>query len=403
MADFYQHAAVPTLHHLASPDLGSRQDELLQLTRERPVVLLLPALHEEIQRPALPNILRHVGSVPYVSQVVLTMNGMNRQQMQETRRLCQQWLGAKKLTLLWNDGPGLHAVHEQIDGGQGSTVSGKGANIWMGIAYLRAMGHRGIIVSHDTDILNYCPSLLAKLVYPIAHPRLGYRFAKGYYSRVAGRLYGRVTRLLIFPLLQAFRSVLPGTPLLEHLQSFRYPLSGEFAADADSIAQFSVPSAWGLEVAMLAEVHRQLKQSEMCQVDLGLHYEHRHRQLQPGTVEPGLVTAAADVARSLTEQILRDHPMKTLTSVLSELLPIYRQHSVDWMDRYEHVALLNGLHYDRLEENCAVLAFTEALQQLAAGHHPHPESVLRASPAATLAAHPDLAQSIIQAVRDDAE
>jgi glucosyl-3-phosphoglycerate synthase len=34
------------------------------------------------------------------------------------------------------------------------------------------------------------------------------------------------------------------------------------------------------------------------------------------------------------------------------------------MDRYEHVALLNGLLYDRAEEVLAVTAFTEALKEL---------------------------------------
>jgi hypothetical protein len=105
----------------------------------------------------------------------------------------------------------------------------------MGIAWLKARGFKGVVVSHDTDILNYSRDLLWRLCYPLLHPRMGYRFAKGYYSRVSDRLFGRVTRLLIFPLIQACRDVLGAKPLIEQLESYRYPLSGEFAADMDAL------------------------------------------------------------------------------------------------------------------------------------------------------------------------
>lgn len=396
MADFYQHARLPTLHHLATPDSTARDSELVELTKERPVALLLPALNTEVTRPALPSILRQVSEVPYVSEVVLSMNGMNEEQMLTAHAKCREWIGGKPLTLLWNDGPALQAVHERVNGAH---APGKGANIWMGIAYLQARGHRGIVISHDTDILNYGTSLLAKLAYPIAHPRLNYRFAKGYYSRVADRLYGRVTRLLIFPLIQAFQEVLGAQPLLEHLESFRYPLSGEFAADSATLAQFSIPSAWGLEVAMLCEVHRHLRVSEMCQVDLGFHYEHRHRQLEPGTVEPGLVSAAADVARCLAYQILRDSQERAAESLMRLVLERYKARAVEWMDRYEHVALLNGLNYDRAEEGMAVTAFTEALETLVikTGLQGLITPSLRPTPEATLRIHEGLAGEILQA------
>lgn len=387
MADFYQHARLPTLHHLATPDSTAREAELVALTQQKPVALLLPALHTEVTRPALPSILRQVSEVPYIAEVILSMNGMDEAQMHSARTRCREWIGDKPLTLLWNDGPALQSVHDRVNG---THAHGKGANIWAGITYLRAKGHDGIVVSHDTDILNYGTSLLAKLVYPVAHPRMAYRFAKGYYSRVADRLYGRVTRLLIFPLVQAFQEVLGPQPLLDHLESFRYPLSGEFAADIGTLSRFSIPSAWGLEVAMLCEVHRHLRTHEMCQVDLGFHYEHRHRQLDPGAVETGLVAAAADVARCLAYQILRDSQERAAESLLRIVLQHYKTRAAEWIDRYEHVALLNGLTFDRDEEGMAVSAFTEALETvvlktgaqglITPALRPTPETALRADP-----------------------
>ena len=396
MADFYQHARLPTLHHLATPDASAREAELVEMTRDRPVALLLPALHTEVTRPALPSILRQVAEVPYISEVVLSMNGMNEAQMLAARVKCREWLGDKPMSLLWNDGPQLQTVHDRVNGAH---THGKGANIWMGITYLRAKGHKGIVISHDTDILNYGTSLLAKLCHPVAHPRLNYKFAKGYYSRVADRLYGRVTRLLIFPLILAFQEVLGAQPLLEHLESFRYPLSGEFSADSETLANFSIPSAWGLEIAMLCEVHRHLKVSEMCQVDLGFHYEHRHRQLEPGIVEPGLVSAAADVARCLAYQVLRESQERAAESLLRLVLERYKSRAAEWMERYEHVALLNGLIYDRVEEGMAVAAFTEALEVLAttAGTQGLLTPSLRPTPDSVLAAEPSLKNEVIAA------
>ena len=81
MPDFYQHARLPTLHHLATPDASAREAELVEMTRDRPVALLLPALYTEVTRPALPSILRQVSEVPYISEVVLSMNGMTKAQM----------------------------------------------------------------------------------------------------------------------------------------------------------------------------------------------------------------------------------------------------------------------------------------------------------------------------------
>lgn len=403
MADFYQHARLPTLHHLATPDSSAREGELVAMTAQRPVALLLPALHAEVERPALPAILQQVAEVPYVSQVILSMNGMVESQLDSVRELVRQSMPGKMVRLLWNDGPALLAVNERLEAaGWGGSHTGKGANIWMGIAYLKAAHHRGIVISHDTDILNYSPSMLAKLCYPIAHPRMGYRFAKGYYSRVADRLYGRVTRLLIFPLIQSFQEVMGRQPLLDHLESFRYPLSGEFAGDCDTLAEFNIPSAWGLEIAMLCEVHRQLSTDQLCQVDLGFHFEHRHRQLETGGLEQGLVSAAADVAYCLSSQILRETPESAFQKILHDVLDHYSARAAEWMQRYEHVALLNGLRYDPAEESLAVAAFTEALHALAANVSDHGLRVpgMRPPPAQALAELPELAAEILAAAMD---
>ncbi len=401
MADFYQHARVPTLHHLAHVDSSAREAEMLDWARDKPVALLLPALYAECERPALPRILEEVSQAGHISEVILTMNGMDAAEHERALRMIRKNLRGKTAHVLWNDGPQLSQVYQRMDqAGLAGPHAGKGSNIWMGIAYLHARGFKGIIVSHDTDILNYSRDMLWRLCYPLLHPRMGYCFAKGYYSRVSDRLYGRVTRLLIFPLIQACRDVLGAKPLLEHLDSFRYPLSGEFAADMQSLERFSLPGGWGLEIALLCEAFRHLPSGEQCQVDLGFHFEHRHRSLahdQIGVNEPGLISAAADVARCLAYQVLRESEPRSAESLMRRIIERYRPRATEWMQRYEHVALLNGLRHDVDEETAAVTAFGQALDRLlhTMGEDTLHVPALRDTPARTLAKIPGLAEEIV--------
>ncbi len=340
--------------------------------RQRPVALLLPALFAECGRPAFPMILEEVSEVEFVDTVVVTMNGMRARECNEALAFLRRHLKGKRAWLLWNDGPEMLAAWRLAEAaGCPPYLAGKGSNIWAGLAWLGAAGHDGLVVSHDTDILNYTRGLLWKLCLPLLHPRMGYRFAKGYYSRVADRLYGRVTRLLFFPLVQAFADVLGQQPLIGHLQAFRYPLSGEFGGDMRALEKFAVPSGWGLEVGLLAEAHRALPVEAMCQVDLGFHYEHRHRRLEPGGAlrEEGLISAAMEVARCLFHQVLAEVDPQGGTALLRAVLPRYQERAREWLRRYEHVSLINGLAYDEADETAAVTAFSEALERLIAGQN----------------------------------
>lgn len=401
MADFYQHARVPTLHHLAHADSSARETEMLDWARDKPVALLLPALYAECERPALPRILEEVSQAGHISEVILSMNGMDAAELERALVLIRKNLRGKTAHILWNDGPQLSQVYQRMDqAGLAGPHAGKGSNIWMGIAYLHARNFGGVIVSHDTDILNYSRDLLWRLCYPLLHPRMNYRFAKGYYSRVSDRLYGRVTRLLIFPLIQACRDVLGSKPMLEHLDSFRYPLSGEFAADMQALECFCLPGGWGLEIALLCEAFRHLPGEQQCQVDLGFHFEHRHRSLahdQIGVNEPGLITAAADVARCLVYQVLREAEPRSAESLMRLIIERYRPRANEWLKRYEHVALLNDLRHDAEEESAAVTAFGQALDRLlhSLGKDTLHVPAMRDTPARTLAKIPGLAAEIV--------
>ena len=368
MPDFYQHARLPTLHHLADSDLVAREAELAEWSKDRPIALLLPALYAEFQQTALPRMLREIAGVPYVQEVVISVNHATAAQIDKGRALCATLLGDKPFTLLWNDGPALQEVHRGLEGvGCPDYCHGKGANIWIGTAYLRARGEHSIVASHDTDILSYERGLLWRLCYPVAHPRMGYRFAKGYYGRVGDRLYGRMTRLMIFPLIQAFIDIAGRSPLLDHLESFRYPLSGEFCADLETLGQLTMPSGWGLEMCLLCETFRHLPPEQICQVDLGSNFEHRHRSVSnapaDAAVAEGLIDTAIEVSRMLASQLLRDETPRRATTLLKKVREHYEEVAVQWVPRFEHDALFNGLRYDAEDEHRAVEVFAGALKQ----------------------------------------
>ena len=61
---------------------------------------------------------------------------------------------------------------------------GKGKNVWTCIGYLIACADSAVMALHDCDILNYDREMLARLVYPVAHPGFGYQMAKGFYTRI---------------------------------------------------------------------------------------------------------------------------------------------------------------------------------------------------------------------------
>ena len=108
-------------------------------------------------------------------------------------------------------------------------------------------------------------------------------------------MYGRVARLLMTPLIRALISMLGHIQFLVYLDSFRYPLSGEFAITAMLARSNRIPSDWGLEIGTLAEVFRNTSTRRVCQVDLYREYEHKHQSLSREDPRRGLICMARDI------------------------------------------------------------------------------------------------------------
>ena len=218
-----------------------------------------------------------------------------------------------------------------------------------------------VIAVHDCDIRDYDRELLARLCFPLANRNMNYEFAKGYYARVTDRLYGRVTRLFMTPLLRAMKSLLGPNPLLEFLDSFRFPLAGECAMTTELARSIRIPSDWGLEVGMISEVFRNSAAKRVCQVELIENYDHKHRELSESDAGEGLHRMVADIGASLIRN-LASYGVEFDAGFLNTLSAAYVRMAQDAVARYHDVASLNGIHFDRHEEEQAVEVFSRALR-----------------------------------------
>ena len=207
MADFHQGGSVATLHNLTNRSLEELEAELIGFSKKRPMGLLLPSLFSELETEAMPKILDEVKKVPYLSQIVIGLDRANEAQYREALDFFGEL--PQHHRVLWNDGPRLRALDAELqEQGLAPEEEGKGRNVWYCLGYMLATDKVEAIALHDCDIVTYDRSLLARLIYPMANPQFSYQFAKGYYPRIAeGNLNGRVTRLLITPLLQSLQQV----------------------------------------------------------------------------------------------------------------------------------------------------------------------------------------------------
>lgn len=414
MPDFYQHARLPTLHQLRKSTTELIEfwlDELRQHTATRPVTLILPALFSEIDAPALPRIVRELCQVDCLEEIVISMNRMDAAGFARARQFFTRLPQQQRWRILWNDGPRVSALYRQLaDAGLCDYQPGKGSNVWLAIGYVLARGRSAVIATHDSDILSYHREMLLRLCLPVVHRDMGYEFAKSYYGRVSDRLYGRVTRLFALPLVRALRRVVERDtlPLLEYLDSFRYPLSGEFAMDVELANRLALAPHWGLEAGLLCEVFRRSNPLHTCQVDLGMNFEHKHQHLGYDPADPapqptkGLSKMAREVALTLFRQLEASGQPLSSRALLS-LPDSYQEMAERSIRSYRNDSYLNNLTYIEDEERAAVEAFSNALASALEAAALPPAPVERPLPAwnKVRAALPDFGPALLAAVEAD--
>jgi len=359
MSDFYQTGIITTLHQLGKPSLERLEAELLGFSKTRPIALVLPALYSEFEGPAMPGIVQELTKVKYLNEIVLALDQASEADFKRVREFMAPIPAEVKI--VHNKGKRITEVYETLKrNGLDAGPQGKGRSAWLSYGYVLARGQSEVIALHDCDIVTYSRELLARLCYPIANPNLNYVFCKGYYSRVTNKMNGRVTRLLVTPLVRSLQQLAGPHGFLTFLDSFRYTLAGEFSMSADLARINRIPSDWGLEVGSLAEVYRNYSPRRVCQVDIAATYEHKHQILSAEDAEKGLMKMAVDICKSIFRTLASDGVVFS-EGLFRSLIATYLRQAEDTLMKYEADAMINGLAFDRHEEAKAVEAFTRAI------------------------------------------
>lgn len=359
MADFHQPRTVTTIHRLNAGSASQMERSLGQWGRQRPVGLVLPALYCEFEHPAMARIARELASARFLKRIVVVLGQADAAQYKRARTFFDRF--DTPVSFLLVDHPRMDAYMSSLARlGLPTGQPGKGRTCWLGAGYLLAQGDCDVIAFHDCDIRNYSRDIVARLCAPLAHPELDFEFAKGYYARVNGQLFGRVTRLFVTPLIQALREAGQGAPFLDFVGDLRYALSGEMALSADLMRAIPTAGDWGLEISTLAEVHKRVPASRVCQVEVSETYEHKHKPLSADNAEQGLHRMAVEVGAALIRAVSREERVAA-SLFIDCLTTCYRQIAGQMVTRYRADASLNGLTYDEEAERRAVAVFSGAI------------------------------------------
>jgi glucosyl-3-phosphoglycerate synthase len=403
LVDFHQNGHIATLHNLRTRSLTDLTHELEVFAPSRKISLVLPCLYSELETEAMPNIVAELSKVTYLHRIVIGLDRADENQFRHAR----QFFGDlnQNHTVIWNESPRMKALDDRLGNiGLAPAEHGKGKNVWTSMGYLIGCQDSSVMAVHDCDIMTYTSELLARLVYPVANPAFPYQVAKGYYARIGeNKLNGRVTRLLVSPLLIALKRVVGDRDYLDYLRSFRYPLSGEFAMRTSILPDLRIPSDWGLEIGVLSEAWRNLAPRSVCQVEIADSYDHKHQNLSPEDAETGLNRMSADICKAVFRKLASDGTIFT-QNTFRTLKATYYRNALDLLEAYYTDAQMNGLAVDRHAEEASIELFAESIMR--AGQifldRPH-ETPFIPSWNRVHSADPDFLRDMHSAIAADAE
>lgn len=370
MGDFFQNGMINTLHRLGDLNLKQLERRLKKHSKKRPVALVLPALYSDLKSPAMAGILAILKEVNYIRQIVLALAKANEDEFEDACRTVSSL--PQKVSVIYNDGERMQRLYKLLDEkGLSAGQDGKGRSAWLSYGYVLAKEECDVIALHDCDVVSYGREFLARLLFPVVHPNLNFEFCKGYYSRVTDRMHGRVTRLFVTPLIRSLERIFGHLPFLVYLDSFRYPLAGEFSMISDLARVNRIPGDWGLEVGVLAEVYRNCSVNRICQVDLCDSYEHKHQGLSPEDASTGLLKMSIDICKSLF-RTLSSQGVYISQGHFRTLKTAYVREAEEFIAKYSNDAIINDLKFDRHEEATAVEAFAKGISVAAQAYLENP-------------------------------
>ena len=380
--------------HDFSININTLRSRMNELSKKYPSGVIIPLHRNDLEGPGLKNIVKGLNECDYLSKVFIALSANDEYDYEKATRLFSDFEIPHEI--VWCNKPEVKAILEELKGkGLDITKSnGKGKDLWIaiGIASLELYA----FAVHDADIISYSGMLPTKLLYTVIEPKMDFFFSKGYYARVNlanKKMYGRINRLFINPLLDALQKKLNhSSTFIRYLHSFRYPLSGEIAIYSDLALNLRMPGDWGLEIGTLSELYRNVSNKRICEVDLGF-YDHKHKEMSNNA----LLRTADDALITLLRTLTETEGIDVSEAFLLSLQVTYRRFAQDRIRQYYADALCNSLDFDRHEEETNVDALSDIIIRAGKRYLENPISTQLPDWMRTISAMPDAREKLRRA------
>lgn len=319
MSDFFQSKSITTLQLLCD---NKRMDSEL-IASGRKIVAVVPCSMGHYEAAIIHQLIDKLQDISFIHSIVIVLSGPGVENEK-------------------NKNHAFNSTHYRRDliTVLSARDTGKGRALKVGFNYIYQQFHNdAIVVTLDADFKSFHTDYLLKLTYPIAV--LGGHFNKGYYARYSNnKLDGRLTRLLVFPLLSAMSAQDPTNDFLQWLLAFRYPLSGDVAMSSQLLPELIIADTWAYDLSLLRSVYRMQQGLDIYQTELSDNYEHLHRSVEKEG-ESGLMEVSQEIVAYLLSSDVRDK---------RQLAEDYYQFGLQFCEKYRKLALFNGLTYSKDSE-----------------------------------------------------
>lgn len=362
-------------------DFGEISDSVLDDSykhmTDHPLYLFLPATMEDAQNDlVMGNIISVLKTIQEkdacIDNIVLGLD--TAKEKSDFEKIKEKFKTVPNAKVIWNDSPEIKELYSEFKEQGLPTNPGKGRNMWTGLGYRYMTDRVSSFVIHDCDIKPeyYSDRFIMSLITPILNPAFGEQdFTKAYYTRITPdgdkfKLGGRTTRLLVYPFLDALHENYGGDKkiildYLDHMKSFKYPLSGEFAMRANLANSLTIQPDWGLEVGSLNSLFQ--TRYNLSQVNLGL-YDHKHSPVSADNPSTGLNKMAEEIVKTTFRKL---HSLSVVDSLsesdFDKTMYDYRKFASSLISKYKHVSASRGWNYDEAIEVSAKKTFDAAIQR----------------------------------------
>ncbi len=356
MPSFAQTHSRVTTYYLLQEDPNLRE-RLVRAARWKKPVLIVPALASEFtmaeNRPVFENIVRELAQADYLAHIIFGLDAASESDVNACIDILQE-AGLTSYVIQWNDGPAISRIYQTLqEAGFDLSRRGKGRNVFMSFGVASALGATAVGLL-DADIRTFKRRQLDRLFYPVlVH---NYPFSKAFYARWDGqRLFGRVKRLLLDPLLIALKRKFSESKeekmlrLVDFLLSFDYQLSGEVCFDVWLLKKMRYALDWGVEIFTLIEVFR--KATHVAQVEFTRQgFDHKHQRVSKQDPNQGLHRMSLDIIASLMHALIVEEGLEVGEEFFRDLALTYESIAEESIRKYSDNAEFNQLDYDRDQE-----------------------------------------------------